>query len=103
MDNKITLEFLKKARATESAEALVSLAKENGIELTEEQAAKTYEVLHPQGVAISDDELGSVSGGISRWRIDWSDVSSELPTIAELPKGEGRIRLERRISTDEVF
>lgn len=55
-------ELILKAKQVQTAEELISLAKENGVELTE-QSAKTYlEQLHKTG-EISDEELGNVSGG----------------------------------------
>ena len=38
-------------------------AKENGIEMTAEEAQKIFAQLHPQTSELSDDELDNVSGG----------------------------------------
>ena len=57
-----TPEQLTKAKAAKSAEELLALAKENGIELTEEEAAKYFADLHKEG-ELSDDELDNVAGG----------------------------------------
>lgn len=59
---KFTAEQLAKAKAAKSAEELIALAKENGMELTEEEAAKYYTEWHKEG-ALADDELNNVSGG----------------------------------------
>ena len=59
---KFTLEQLTKAKAAKNAEELLALAKENGMELTEEEAAKYFADLHKEG-ELSDDELDNVSGG----------------------------------------
>ena len=59
---KFTPEQLAKAKSAKSAEELLSLAKENGIEITEEEAGKYYAELHREG-ELSDDELDNVSGG----------------------------------------
>ena len=57
-----TPEQLTKAKAAKSAEELIALAKENGIELTEEEAAKYFADLHKEG-ELADEELENVSGG----------------------------------------
>lgn len=56
-------ELLEKAKQTKSAEELLALAKENKIEMTDEQAAAYYEQLHPTSGEIADDELENVAGG----------------------------------------
>ena len=60
---KFTEEQIKKAKSAKSAEELLALAKENGIALTEEEAAKYFADLHREG-ELSDDELDNVSGGL---------------------------------------
>ena len=59
---KFTNEQLAKARETGSAEELYTLAKENGIGLTAEDAARHYADLHCDRT-LSDDELDNVFGG----------------------------------------
>lgn len=56
-------ELLTKAKAAETAEELLTLAKENGMELTEAEAKTYFDLLHPQTGELSDEELDSVSGG----------------------------------------
>ena len=55
-------ELKKKAREAGSAEELLALAKENGKEITSEQAEEYYERLHAAG-ELSDEELDNVAGG----------------------------------------
>ena len=57
-----TPEQLAKAKAAKSAEELLALAKENGVELTEEEAKKYFAEWHKEG-ELSDNELDNVSGG----------------------------------------
>lgn len=54
---------LERARLAASPEELLTLAKENGIELTEEEAAAYFAQLHPVSGELSDDDLDNVSGG----------------------------------------
>lgn len=56
-------ELLEKAKQAKSAEELLTLAKENGMELTEEQATAYYAQLHPATGEVTDDELENVAGG----------------------------------------
>lgn len=65
---KFTDEQLVKAKAAESAEELLALAKEAGIEMTAEEADKYFAELHKEG-ELSDDELDNVSGGGCGWSI----------------------------------
>lgn len=60
--NNLTPELIAKAKAATSAEALLELAKENGVELTDEEAKICFEQLHTNA-AVSDDELEAVAGG----------------------------------------
>ena len=58
----ITPELIAKAKAAKSAEELLALAKENGVELTEEEAKTYFEQIGASG-EVSDDDLDAVSGG----------------------------------------
>jgi len=59
----ITSELITKAKEAKSAEELLALAKENGLDFTEENASAYYAQLHPTSGELSDDELDNVSGG----------------------------------------
>ena len=63
-------ELLTKAKAAETPEELLALAKENGIEMTAEEAQKIFAQLHSQSGELSDDELDNVSGGACYGRDD---------------------------------
>ena len=58
----LTPELIAKAQAAKSAEELLVLAKDNNMELTEEEAKTYFEQLNANG-AVSDDELDGVAGG----------------------------------------
>ena len=58
---KFTSEQLAKAKQAKTAEELLALAKENGIEISEE-AAKYFVELNKEG-ELSYDELDNVAGG----------------------------------------
>lgn len=57
-------EMIAKAKEAKSVEELMALAKENGIELTEEDAKMYFEQLNAKKGELSDDELDNVSGGM---------------------------------------
>ncbi len=63
MESKLTPELLEKAKLTKSAKELIALAKENGIELTEEETNTYFAMLNPQDGELADDELDQVAGG----------------------------------------
>ena len=56
-------ELLAKAKEAKNPDELMSLAKENGIGLTEEETKAYFDRLHPQTGELSDSELDNVSGG----------------------------------------
>lgn len=61
--NNLTQEMIQKAKATKSIEELKALAKENGLELADEEAVDYYEQLHITTGELEDDELDNVAGG----------------------------------------
>ena len=62
MRNDFTPELIEKAKQAKFAEELLTLAKENKIELSEEEAKEYFERLNKSG-ELSDEELDNVSGG----------------------------------------
>lgn len=56
-------EELKQAKIAKSAEELIVIAKERGIELTEEQGQLYFARLNPPSGELVDDELDNVAGG----------------------------------------
>ncbi len=60
---ELSNELLAKAKAAKSPEELLTLAKENHVEMTEESAKAYFDQLHPQTGELSDDELDNVAGG----------------------------------------
>ena len=56
-------ELIAKAKQAKTPEELMSLAKENSIEMTEESAKAYFEQLHPKTGELTDDELDNVAGG----------------------------------------
>lgn len=66
LDPKLmTKEMLSKAMACETPEAIIALAKENGIELTAEEGKRIFENLENFDVNLADDALEKVAGGSS--------------------------------------
>ena len=57
-----TPELIAKAKKAKSVDDLISIAKENGVELTEEEASTYFSQLSANGV-VSDEELDLVAGG----------------------------------------
>ena len=59
---EFTNEMLQKAKNAESSDALLAMAKENGMELTQEEAKSCLDQMKRHS-ALSDDELEGVTGG----------------------------------------
>ena len=55
-------ELLRKAQQAGSADELLEMAKENGVNFSEQQVRDYYTQIHTTG-ELSDDELNAVSGG----------------------------------------
>ena len=55
-------ELLEKAKEAKSTEELLTLAKENGVELTKEETEAYFAQMNKSG-ELSDEELDNVSGG----------------------------------------
>ena len=63
MENKFTPELIEMAKSAKTPEELMALAKENGVELTEESAKAYFEQLNPKTGELADEELNNVAGG----------------------------------------
>ncbi len=55
-------EFIAKLKEAKSADEILALAKENGIELSEDKAKELFSQLNASG-ELSDDDLEKVAGG----------------------------------------
>ena len=56
-------ELIVKAKQAKSPEELMALAKESGIEMTDESAKAYFALIHPKTGQVSDNELDNVAGG----------------------------------------
>jgi predicted Zn-ribbon and HTH transcriptional regulator len=82
----LTPELIAKAKAAKSAEELLALAKENNVELTEEEAKTYFEQLNANGT-VSDDELNAVAGGGDCFGSDDEEEEKEMVvTSMKCPK-----------------
>ena len=59
----LTPEMIEKAKAANSAEELLEIAKANGVEMTADDAAAYFAQLNPKSGELDDDDLDSVAGG----------------------------------------
>lgn len=74
----MTQELIEKAKQAKTAEEFLAIAKENGMEMTEEDAKLYFEQLHPVTGELSDDELDNVSGGGCTTNGGYTTVTSDL-------------------------
>lgn len=72
----LTPEMIEKAEAAKSAEELLEIAKENGVDMSADEAATFFAQLNPKSGELDDDELDNVAGGAC-----WSKKSA--PTLAD--------------------
>ena len=76
----LTPEMIGRAKTAENVDVLVAIAKENGVELTEDEAKEYFEQLNANGV-VSDDALDVVAGGCG------TDGEEEKEKKKALPAG----------------
>ena len=60
---ELNKELVAKAKEAKTPEELMALAKEAGVDMTEESAASLFEQLNSEASELSDSELDNVSGG----------------------------------------
>ena len=72
---KLTQEIIEKAKAAESAEELLSIAKENGIDMTADEAKTYFEQINAN--SLDDDLLEGVAGGWIIFNGDESDSANQ--------------------------
>ena len=65
-------EIIEKAKAAESAEELLEIAKENGINMTADEAKTNFEQLNAN--SLDDDLLEGVAGGWYIFNEDENDI-----------------------------
>lgn len=63
MKKEFAQELIEKAKSAKSAAELIAIAKENGVDITNEEATDYFAKLNPQSGDIADDELKCVAGG----------------------------------------
>ena len=82
----LTPELIEKAKNAKSAEELLALAKENDVEITEEEAKIYFDQLNSNG-SVSDEELDAVAGGGLFCPSDEEDSSEkeEKPNLHPCP------------------
>ena len=59
----LTPEMIEKAKVAKSADELLEIAKQSGVEMTEDEAATYFAQLNPKSGELDDDDLDSVAGG----------------------------------------
>lgn len=62
--NNVTPEWIEKVKDAKSVEEFLKVAKENGVELTADEAATCFERLNAGQGELDDDALGEVAGGV---------------------------------------
>ena len=73
-------EMIEKAKAAKSAEELLALAKENGVEMTADEAATYFAQLNPKSGELNDDDLDNVAGGACE-RVDESPLIGKIVRV----------------------
>ena len=75
-------EMIEKAKTVKSAEELLALAKESGVEMTADEASTYFAQLNPRSGELDDDDLDNVAGGAcarTEQARDAQDAVSSMP------------------------
>ncbi len=95
----MTEEMIAKAREAQSAEELLQLAKDNGMEeFTMQDAEDLYAQMHASG-EMSDEEMENVSGGGCTVKVDgkkYTVVTSGLKCFTGKYDGSGEVRSDHK-------
>jgi len=73
-------ELIIKAKKAKTPEELSSIAKANGIAITDEEANAYFAQLHPTANELSDDELDNVAGGGCQAKDGRLELNKDLTT-----------------------
>ena len=95
-------EMIEKEKAAKSAEELLALAKENGVEMTVDEAKTYFAQLTPQSGELNDDDLDLVSGG---GEVNFScldKVEQNMYLNIGTDKGDAKLGAMVRLNTGET-
>ena len=77
----LTPQMIEKAKAAESVEELLAIAKAEGIEMTADEAATYFAQLNPASGELDDDELDNVAGGACAKKEQARDAKEAVRTL----------------------
>ena len=84
----LTSEMIEKAKAAKSAEELIALAKDNGVEMTADEAATYFAQLNPKSGELDDDDLDAVAGGACADSNDNDNSAVRIGDTVQITSGE---------------
>jgi len=84
----LTSEMIEKAKAAKSAEELIALAKDNGVEMTADEAATYFAQLNPKSGELDDDDLDAVAGGACADSNDNANPAVGVGDTVQVTSGE---------------
>ena len=84
----LTSEMIEKAKAVKSAEELLELAKENGVEMTADEAKTYFAQLNPKSGELDDDDLDAVAGGACADSNDNDNPAAGVGDTVQITSGE---------------
>ena len=92
---------IEKIANVDSIEALKALAKENGIEMSDEDAKISFDQIKNGVGELKDEELENVAGGLGRSRAVFTSTSSNL-CLASAISNTSAARLEPALLSSSV-
>ena len=98
----LTPEMIEKAKAAKSAKDLLAISKENGVDMTEDEAATYFEQLNPKSGELDDDDLDAVAGGACYNQDGYRKIANSYQKCDLFDCGCGAYRrVKKNISTDK--
>ena len=84
----LTSEMIDKAKTAKSAEELLELAKQDGVEMTADEAATYFAQLNPKSGELDDDDLDAVAGGACADSNDNDNPAVSVGDTVQITSGE---------------
>ena len=100
--NNFSAEMIEKAKTAKNAEELLALAKENGVEMTVDEAKTYFTQLNPKSGELNDDDLDLVSGGVEVHSPCLDKLEQNMYLNIGTDKGDAKLGAMVRLNTGET-
>lgn len=93
--------LIEQAKSAKSSGELLDMAKDNGVELTADEAQAYFAQLHPASAELDDDELDNVAGGGCSKSNDSKPAEQTTATVYCMGCGQ-TVQIDRRPPDEDI-